>query len=139
MMRTLLARTPLLLLVVALLSLSGCLLDPTEPGIASMTITPSVISLSETGMTDEYFTIELTVVNFTDEIEEVTVFTQSPEIEAVPQSVVAEGNVVVLSGISKSWFTNFDTGAHPIGATVTSASASITERNLATVTIEAAN
>lgn len=136
MLRSVLSRASALLLVLTLVTLSGCLLDPTEPGIVSMTITPDVISASDTGMTDEFFTVELTVINFADEIDQVTVFTQDPRVEAEPQNVVVEGNVVVLSGIAKSWFTDFDPGVHNIGATVESATASITENNLATVTIE---
>jgi len=136
MMRSLLSRASTLLVVFSLITLAGCLLDPTEPGIVTMSISPDVISASDTGMTDEYFTIEITVVNFSDEIEEVTVFTQSPRVDAEPQNVVVEGNVVVLSGIAKSWFTDFEPGVHSIGATVSSATASITENNLATVTIE---
>lgn len=107
------------------LSLTGCPAEfGDEPTIVSMSITPAILSLGETGMTDEFFTVNMEIANFTETIapEGVEVYIElsgSREI-AEPAQVVIEGNFIRLTGIQKSWFGGLSPAVYPVGASVTS-------------------
>jgi hypothetical protein len=119
---------------------TACPLDDIfeEPQILSMTVTPDTIPRSDVGMTDEYFTVTLRLLNFTEEITDVVVFIQEPYLEAVPQEEVfvsEQGDEIELRGIAKTWFSGYTPGVYNIGALVRTATISVRENNLATVTV----
>lgn len=135
------SRGPIFALVVIAALLFGCgETANNEPGaeIVSLTIEPNTLSLSETGMTDEYFTATLVVDGFTDEIDldEVTVFIQEPPVDAEPGERDIDGNTITLSMIAKSWFAGLEVGTYDIGAEVSSATEQVRQLDLATVTVE---
>lgn len=106
--------------------------------VESMVITPNQISLSETGMTDEFFNIEMTVTGFDEVIDKnsVTVYRQEPRVDAVPESIIINGNTIKLTRIAKSWFGDVSAaGTYNIGAELSSASQFINEQDLATITV----
>ncbi len=103
-----------------------------------MVITPDQISLSETGMTDEFFNIEIQVSGFVGEIDKssIHVYRENPRVEAVPESISVNGNTIKLSRIAKSWFGDVEeAGSFSIGAELSSDSQFINEQDLATITV----
>ena len=106
--------------------------------IVSLTIDPSIITTSETGMTDEFFTVEMVVANFDDAIdpESVVVFRQEPTRTDAVGEVSIDGDNIAVRMIAKAWFSGVDAGEYNIGAEVESASQSIREFDLAVVTVE---
>lgn len=106
--------------------------------IDSLTVDPDIISLSDTGMTDEFFTVTIVVSGFADEVdpERTEVFVQEPEVAAVPGSTDVTGDTITLTMIAKTWVGGLDAGLYDVGATVRSATESVTQRDLATITIE---
>lgn len=131
-------------LLAAVFTLSSCEEAFTGPSIVSMTITPSTIEETEQGMFDEFFEVEIVTSGFIGEIEGAEVFIQDPFDRQAPfdESMypVVEGNTLVIENISKQWFANVPPGTYDIGATVRSADAEITQRDLAQVTVtEASN
>jgi len=114
------------------------------PEIVSMTISPSTLSVTETGMTDQFFTVTIGISGFTDEIdvEETRVFIQGPDVEAIFQTSSIVGNTITLGNIATGWFQTQPVGTYDIGATVQTVpgdtgqpSEQVTQLNLATVTI----
>ena len=106
--------------------------------VDSMVISPDQISLSETGMTDEFFNIEITVSGFDEEIDKdsITIYRQDPRVDAVPESISVNGNTIKLTRIAKSWFGNVTAaGTYNIGAELSSESQFINEQDLATITV----
>lgn len=127
------------LLALIIVTATACPLDDIfeEPQILSMTVTPSSLPRSEIGMTDEFFTVVLSLINFDEEIENVSVFIQDPYRDAVPQEILIgpRGDEVELRGIAKTWFTGFTPGTYQIGALIETETVSVRENNLATVTV----
>ena len=115
--------------------------------IESLTIDPDTIPLSDTGMSDEYFTATLNVSGFTEPIdpEATTVFVEAngEEIEAVPQDIQISGNTIILDQIQTGWVGSLEPGTYQVGATVQTEltegsrfpAERVTERGLATITI----
>ena len=106
--------------------------------IDSVTIDPDIISLSDTGMTDEFFIVTIVVSGFEGEIDgdSARVFVQEPEIDAVPGTTDVSGDTITLGMIAKTWVGNLDPGEYDVGAEVRSDTESVTQRDLATITIE---
>jgi len=106
--------------------------------IDSLTISPSSIRTAETGMTDEFFTVTIGISGFEDDIDEdaVRVFVQDPEVDAIPGSVDVATNTITLNMIAKTWVGGLPAGLYDVGAVVRSQTESVTQRDLATITIE---
>lgn len=107
--------------------------------IVSLTLSPDTISLSDTGMTDEYFTATLVVDGFIDpvDVDSVEVFIQDPErVEAEPGTRDIDGNTITLGMIAKSWFAGLEAGVYNIGAEVSSETEQVLQLDLTTVTVE---
>ena len=129
----------LTLLVLFALLLSACGEDlGLGPSIDDLIVDPDVITLSDTGMTDEFFTVTLTVSGFEDVVDpELTrVFIQQPEVDAVAGSTDVSGDTITLNMIAKTWVGGLDAGLYNVGAEVRSPTESVTQRDLATITIE---
>ena len=102
----------LLLLVCAALALPACpgIGVDDGPTIEDVTIDPSTISTSDTGMTDEYFTITIETAGFTEPISGADATIQEAGREAVPGQIDVTGDVVTLREIPKTWFGNLAPG-----------------------------
>jgi hypothetical protein len=129
-----------LVLVFLATALSGCgeLDDLTGAQIASLQIDPDTLSLSDTGMTDEFFTATMVVSGFEDEVdvETAVVFLQDPErVEAAPGFREIEGDTITLGMIAKTWVGGLEPGAYSVGAEVSSATETVRQLDLATITI----
>ncbi len=132
--------TGVLVATLALFVLTACPLDFADldtPEILNLTVAPSSISVADTGSTSQTFSIEMSVVNFDDEIEFATVFIQDGNREAQfnDDDISIDGNLIVITGIAYTWFQGYDPGTYDIGAEVHSATVQHNQRNLATVTI----
>ncbi len=136
----------ILVLVLSTFMVAGCGEDfGGGPEIVSMTISPDTLSVTETGMTDQFFTITLEVAGFTDEIDvdETRVFIQgTDEVDAIFQSSAIVGNTITLGMIATGWFQTQVPGVYDIGASVQTIAGEtgqpteqVTQLNLATVTI----
>jgi hypothetical protein len=136
----------ILIVVFSLFALTSCGEDlGGGPEIVSMTISPDTLSVTETGMTDQFFTVTLEVAGFTDEIdlEETRVFIQgTDEVDAVFQTSAQVGNTITLGMIATGWFQTQVPGVYDIGASVQTIAGDtgqpteqVTQLNLATVTI----
>jgi len=136
-----------LLLAVILLINAGCADDLLGgPSIDSMTITPATLSVNDTGMTDEFFTVTLEVSGFEQEIDldETRIFFMAgpEEVEAVFGNSSQTGNQLTFGQIATGWFQDQPLGTYDINAEVNSvaddsgrAAESVRQINLATVTI----
>ncbi len=104
--------------------------------ITSLTLSRTTFTTSETGMTDEFITATVTFEGFFDEVdpERSEIFLQDFDRAAVPQSATVSGNTLTLTDIATSWL-SVSPGTHSIGATVATPTESVTQLNLATVTI----
>ena len=89
-------------------------------------------------MTDEFFTVTIGISGFEDDIDEdaVRVFVQDPEVDAIPGSVDVATNTITLNMIAKTWVGGLPAGLYDVGAVVRSQTESVTQRDLATITIE---
>lgn len=126
-------------LVAMLAFLTACpvdFLDLETPEVLNLTIAPSSISVADTGSTNT-FTIEMSVANFDDEIEFATVFIQNGNREAQfdESDLTIDGNLIVITGVSYTWFQGYNPGTYDIGARVESLTVEHRQSNLATVTI----
>ena len=128
----------LAIVVLFTILLAGCGEDLTGPSILSLTVDPDVISLSDTGMTDEFFNVTIVVSGFDDEIdpERTRVFVQEPNVDAVAGFTDVSGSTITLQMIAKTWVGGLDAGLYDVGAEVRSATESVTQQDLATITIE---
>lgn len=128
------------LLLTAILLVTSCEEDLFfGPSIDSLVIDPDVVGVhTDGGMTDEHFTVRITVSGFEDEIDPslTTVFIQEPELQAVAGTAMIDGNVITLSHIQKTWVGGLEPGVYDLGAEVRSATESALHRDLATITIE---
>jgi hypothetical protein len=128
----------LALLLLLLTTASGCgdVLND-GPTITSLTVSPSSVVQTDTGMTDEFFTITLSFSGFESDVivDETRVFIQDPEIDAVPGTADLNGDTITLGMIAKTWVGGLAPGVYEIGAEVRSETESVTERNLATIEI----
>jgi len=133
------------LIVVAAVFASGCGAEEfsdaqaeefSDAQITSLTLSRSTFTVSETGMTDEFITAEVSYIGFFDPVDpdRSEIFLQEFDRAADPMSATVDGNTVLLEGIATSWL-SVGAGTHNIGATVTTDSESVTQLNLATVTI----
>ena len=106
--------------------------------IVSLSVTPSTIKQTDSGMTDEFFTVTIVTSGFEDEIDpELTrVFVQDPEIDAVPGTAELNGSTITLDRIAKTWLGGLAPDVYSVGAEVRSDTESVTQRDLATITIE---
>jgi hypothetical protein len=134
---------------VAALALTGCgdeFFD--ENAVVDVTVDPSSIPKANTGMTDQYFTIEVSYRGFDGEISDVEVFIENPTPdEAERAATIRDGSMQMFSDESRivfetaqSWFSGVDPGTYSIGARVvgtTSGGLEVTSgrRGLAQVTI----
>lgn len=132
--------TAAVLIVLALSSslvLTGCPLDfgdLEEPEIIDVTVIPSSIHVDDRTNQDEHFTIDITIANFEDDIEEARAF--NDERDAVVDNMeIVDDNVISLQEIRYTWFQGFDVGTHDVGVEVRSATESATAFRQATVTI----
>lgn len=118
---------------------SSCVpIDDGSPQISTLTITPSTISESSTGMTDQFFEITIVTANFTEPIESAQVFIQDLNREAVFNTAPEiTGDTIVIKRVPFAWFSEVGVGEHAISATVFSEGdlQSATELNLTTVTV----
>lgn len=114
------------------------------PEIVSMTVSPDTLSTTETGMTDQFFTITIEVSGFTDEIdvEATRAFIQPDEVDAVYESATLVGNTITLDRIATGWFQTLPPGTYDIGAEVSTVpgdngqpTEAVERLNLTTVTI----
>lgn len=130
----------LMLPLLLLLALTGCGEDlGSGASIVSLVIDPNVVSAQDTGMTDEYFTVTLTFAGFEEAViaDETRVFIQeASDRDAVPGSTTLDGSTITLAMIAKTWVVGLDPGIYDIGAEVRSATESVIQRDLATITIE---
>lgn len=126
------------LVVLLAFLLTGCGEDLFGASIVSLTVDPDVISLSDTGMTDEFFTVIVVVDGFEQEVDPdaTRVFIQEPDVEAVAGTTSLSGNTITLGMIAKTWVGNLEAGIYDVGAEVRSETESVTQRDLATITIE---
>ncbi len=128
-----------LVIISAMMVLPSCIGEGDGfPDIVSMTVSPSSIPQSDTGMTDETIDVTITVADFAGQITGADVFLQlqGEEREAVKDDFVVEGNTVELVGITKSFFSGLQPGDYQLGATVVSdAGERVQELDLATVSI----
>lgn len=128
----------LLLVVVGVVFLTGCPVDEfSDARISSLTLSRSTFTVSETGMTDEFIDAEVVTAGFIDPVEpdESEIFLQDIDRAAVPMSSSVEGDVLLLNGIATSWLSGLGAGQHQVGATVVTTTESVTQLNLATITI----
>lgn len=128
------------LLLAALLLFTGCDEDLVfGPSIDSLVIDPDVVSVhGDGGMTDEHFTVTITVSGFEDEIDpaDTVVFIQEPHLPAIAGVTSIEGNVITLGQIQKTWVGSLEPGEYFLGAEVHSATESALHQDLAMLTIE---
>ncbi len=128
------------------LVLSGCPLDfgdLEEPEIIDVTVIPSEICEAETDEQDEHFTIDITIANFEDEVEDATAFLGEEEREApVDHMEVVDDNVISLQEIRFSWLAGRDADiddgdmeVHDVGVEVSSSTESALAFRVATITI----
>lgn len=133
----------LALLIGALLTLSSCVPDVFGPTITDVTVDPSTIAKSNTGMTDEYFDVTISTSGFEGEFESAEVFIQVPDgapIDSLGSFRTAEdGDISTIINenqtIATSWFGDVEAGTYNIGARVTTDLEEVTQRDLATVTV----
>lgn len=128
----------LLLATAAALFLTACpfeLADLEEPQVLNMTISPSAITLAETGAANKFFDVEISVANFDDQPDFASVFIQNGNRTATYSNIHFEGNLILIQGISYTWFQGYTPGVYPIGVEIESPTTSLTELNQATVTI----
>ncbi|NND02491.1 MAG: hypothetical protein HKN91_06870, partial [Acidimicrobiia bacterium] len=121
------------------LFLSACGEDLGEgPSIDSLIVDPDVVAESDTGMTDEFFVVTINFSGFEEPVDPdlTRVFIQQPERDAVAGSTDVTGNTITMTMIAKTWTVGLDTGQYNVGAEVRSATESVTQRDLATITIE---
>lgn len=129
-----------LFVVGALMVLPSCIGEGDGlPDIVSLTINPSSIPQSDTGMTDETIDATIVVADFTGQITDADIFLQlggGETREAVKDDFVVEGSTIELVGIQKSFFGNLEPGDYQLGATVVSdAGERVQELDLTTVSI----
>lgn len=131
-------------LVGAVVTLSSCVDGVLGPTITNVTVNPSTISQSNTGMTDQYFDVTISTSNFEGEFESAEVFIQLPQDNRDSQGSFApieSGDISTIASeprtIPQSWFQNLEAGTYSIGATVTTDLEEVTQLDLATVTVTA--
>ena len=129
----------LAILMVATLSFTftGCGAEEfSDAEITSLTLSRNTFTVSETGMTDEFITATVSYTGFFDPVdpERSEIFLQEFDQAAVPMEKTVDGNTLTLSGIATSWL-SVGAGTHSVGATVATDTESVTQLNLATVTI----
>lgn len=130
-----------LVFVTAAFVLTGCgeLDDLTGGEIVSLEIDPNTLSLSDTGMTDEFFTATMVVSGFEDpvDVDTAVVFLQEPErVDAAPGFSEIDGDTITLGMIAKTWVGGLDAGAYSVGAEISSETETVRQLDLATITIE---
>ena len=107
------------------------------PTILSLDIQPSTISSNNAGMSDEFFTVTISVTGFEAPIEDVELFIaendRPPPGRLDPQ---INGSTITIDRIQTKWFQDMDPGVYNIGATVTDETGtSDTRSNLAQVEV----
>lgn len=128
------------LLTTLALGMFGCealLGELDSANIVSVDITPSTISESSTGMTDQFFTVTIVTAGFTEEIQGAEVRIQQNDRKGEPQNVSFQGDTIVLERIALSWFQGLGVGEYPISARVFSADEveSVEQLDVATITV----
>ncbi len=135
------------LLALLALTVFGCGDDLAGgPSVESMTITPNTIAVSDTGMTDEFFSVTVQVAGFTEPVDagSTRVFYSdgASDVEGIYGSSALAGSTIQLGNIATSWFQGQPAGTYELGVTVQSEAdssgrpaESVTEFGLATVTI----
>lgn len=136
----------LVVVTVVLAVLTGCPLefeDLEEPTILDITVSPSTISQTEIGPHNEFDVIEISTANFDDELDpdSVEVFIDhgsNPTVDSNSADVQVQDNVITLTGVTYSWFSNHNQpGDYNIGAYVEAANTTTSARvsNLEIVTV----
>ena len=118
----------------------GCdFVDEEGPGVLAVEVIPSSITIEEIeSAPTEYFEIEISTVNFDDEIQDANAFIGDQDRDALPPGeVVVDGTVVYLEGILNHWFQGYEPGLYEIGVLVESETAFTRELNWATVEVVA--
>jgi hypothetical protein len=108
------------------------------PTIVSMTISPNSIPKANGGMTDQFFEVTIVTSGFASPLsDDVRVFIQENQQEAVAGEVVINGDTIVMKKIAQSWFQGLEPATYNIGATVNSEdnAEQVNQLNLATVTV----
>ena len=104
--------------------------------ISNFTISPDRIPQSDTGMTDEFFDVSMTVSGFETPVSSVELFIQENGREAPRGDLDVVGSSVSVDNIAKTWFNGVPPGLYTIGATVTAEDGSeVTQRNLGNVEV----
>lgn len=131
-----------LLLLLLAISLTGCPLEFADldgPRVLNLTVSPSAIDQGDTASTSDYFSIEISVVNFDDEPEYANVFIQEAPGYSIRYSAsrdaLIEGNLILIDDIDFTWFQGYEPGVYNIGVEIESPTVTLVERNQATVTI----
>lgn len=119
------------------------------PSVQSATIEPARIPQNDAGMTDECFTVEMSVSGFEAPISEVTIFIveeDSRRVTATEGSTQckpdaspkfqSEGSQVTVEGIKKTLVNQLDPGEYGIGTTIVDEEGSeVTQRDITTLEI----
>lgn len=134
----------------ALLLAAGCQEALSGPRVLETSIEPDTISSTEnTGMTDQYFRVEMQTTGFDSEIETVEMFAQldsgerpSPppeDSEQYPQ-INDDRTEIILDTIPQTWFgqkggQQVPPGVYQIGTEIVSADTKVRQRNLTEVEV----
>lgn len=92
------------------------------PQVVDIVVNPSEIPQSDTGMTDETLDISIECSDLAEwEIVSVAPFLEigGDNREAAIDDFVAEGNIIEVVGVGKSWLNGLPTGEYTIGVTLT--------------------
>ncbi len=125
-----------LLLITLAFVLPGCVGLDDGPRITTVTITPSTVPASETGMTNEFIDITIGTAGFVEQPMTGSATIQANGREATPTEIVVEtDDTVLLNGIAKSWLGGLSAGTYDIEVAVSNDTESVRQANSATITI----
>ena len=119
-----------------------------ENVVTDVTVDPSSIPRRNTGMTDQYFTIEVSYRGFESDVSDVEVFIQNPTPNMAERAATIRGGSMqmfpeesrIVFETAQDWFSGVEPGTYSIGASISGSSQdgldiSSTRRDLAEVTI----
>jgi hypothetical protein len=105
-----------------------------------LSLSDSTISKTETGSSST-LTATITVKNFSQPLEETLqkgdtfIFLQESERQAEGSVEVQGNNTILIRDIAHTWLQGLETGMHQVGVQVSTDSATVSEQNMATLTI----
>lgn len=128
---------PLMLVMMVMAFVSGCAeIADTGPQVVSVTVTPSTLAKSDTGMTDAYFEVRIVTSGFETPVTDAKVFIQEINLEGEPQDpLVINGDTITVPKIAQSWFGGLEPGQYAIEVLVSNDVDEVRQANAATVTI----